>query len=105
MTWRKTLTPRLAATGLALALVAVASGCQQDEQPPLANGTPTSDQLLTVRTEVSSLTAKPGDRVAVAIRAEATSAQPLVGLQGTLTFQPAALCAISGSRKRAPSRS
>jgi hypothetical protein len=88
MTWRKTFTPRLAATGLALALVAVASGCQQDEQSPLANGTPTSGDLLTVRTEVSSLTAKPGDRVAVAIRAEATSAQPLVGLQGTLKFNP-----------------
>ncbi len=88
MTWRNTLTPRLAATGLALALAAASTGCQQDEPSPLGSGPAASSDLLVVRTEVSSLTAKPGDQVAVAIRAEATSAQPLVGLQGTLKFNP-----------------
>jgi hypothetical protein len=90
MNRRITLTPRLAATGLALALVAASVGCRQDDQTPLGTGVPTSGDLV-LTTEVSSLSARPGDHIAVAIRAEAKTELPLVGLQGTLHFNPQAL--------------
>jgi hypothetical protein len=61
------------------------AGCQQNDTP-LGNSPPSSD--LKVRLEAGPGTAKAGDRIALAIRADVLLDEPLQGLQGKLHFDP-----------------
>jgi hypothetical protein len=75
------------AAGLVSALM-LAVACD-DTRTPMTPPTPAS--ALTIGLDVSSLTAAPGARVAVAVRAAGQLAEPLQGLQGYVRFDPARL--------------
>ncbi len=68
------------AVGVALA------GCRQDDNLPLSS-TPTNSDLA-VRLEAGPATAKSGDQIALAIRADANLQEPLQGLSGVVHFDP-----------------
>jgi hypothetical protein len=74
---------RTAWTALALAVVAA---CDRGDVPI---GAPPPTAGLAIAIEVSALDARPGDRVAVAVRA--TAEEPVAGLQGYLRFDPSRL--------------
>ena len=75
------------------ALVA-AVGCRDDQQPLTAGNL--SDRL-TVGLEVSARTAAPGDRVVIAVRADAALDEPLQGVQASLRFDPSRLAYVGQS--------
>lgn len=80
---------RFAPAALAVfAAATFASACSRDEQDLVAPRAEPA-RSLQVAVEVSNLAAKPGDRVAVAIRTRSES--PLGGLQGRLQFNPSSL--------------
>jgi hypothetical protein len=84
----KRLTPWL------LAALVAAVGCRDDQQPLTAGNI--ADRL-TVGLEVSARTAAPGDRVIIAVRADAVLDEPLQGVQATLRFDPSRLAYVGQS--------
>ncbi|HKV75138.1 MAG TPA: hypothetical protein VJN95_11505, partial [Gemmatimonadales bacterium] len=71
-----------------LAASVALTGCQQNDTP-LGNSPLPSD--LTVRLEGGPSAARAGDKVAIAIRADANLDEPLQGLSGVVHFDPARL--------------
>lgn len=70
-----------------LAVGVALSACRQDDNLPLSNSAPASD--LAIRLEAGPMAARPGDQIALAIRADATTPEPLQGLSGVVHFDPA----------------
>jgi hypothetical protein len=83
------LTNRLRSAACLAATLALAVGCQRDDLAPLGNDAPAPP--LTVGLEVSSPTARVGDRIALAVRASANLDEKLQGIQGYVRFNPAYL--------------
>jgi len=89
---RSNINWRLAAC-LTAAYIA-AGGCRDDQQPLTASK---AVEPLTVGLEISSRTAATGERIAIAVRADAAVQEPLQGLQAYLRFDPARLSYVGQS--------
>ncbi|MEO8295184.1 MAG: hypothetical protein ABI613_06680 [Gemmatimonadota bacterium] len=83
------------ACAVGVALVAGAAACQRDDTT-LPSGAPETGDLA-IHIEVSSRTAAAGDRIAVAVNAEAHAPQPLIGLQGSLLYDASRLTYLGQS--------